>query len=691
MSSLEVSFFVAAPTCVLALVLLSFRTEIRRDWRAILFLAAACLIFFHRIIFLSEAVSQTDANQLQVQFFSLYRQAVLEFGEIPFWNPHEAAGLPNLAHPLSAMFYPLTPLFLIFDVFRALSVFIVSHFFLAALFALFLGRRLFSSSKAAIAFALLYAFNGYALTRIAHQPAVEYLFAYAWLPLIVCSFERALNGKRLLPSVVAVGAGLAWMGIACPNLFVFAALLLALACTVRVIYLASAKRTNALALAVFAAFASCLFALALGAVELFPALELSRFSTSGRLGQILPPGWRTQPLSPLMMLKLFFPFPGARPFGAYYSPGIVAVLLALFAVYKAVKVPKFRPLAASCAVVMLVGGLLLTQSLAYDVLIRLAPIVARASLVPAALPFLFVPVLLLAGAGVDSLAEHRRLLGPRGWLPVALVFLELFAVFVVIYPRWGSRRLTFDYQKEVADFPHLDVVANLPHHGRIAVYAPPEGEILAPSYATLPRGLSRLNPHLSAFAPDKFTDLTDRLRRRVDPYALEVLGVSTVLSTETLYDFETELSVPWPSVSEHLENSIFTPLRNQPGWLDWDKTVRIYPLARPAHGPPRPDGSRPRCARAAPSPQPAPSRLIFAVTAYPGWRFYADGHEVQAQIAASTFFAIDVPENSREVLLLFRPTHWTALLIAAVAAFALALAAVAYDLSPPTTRTPPAR
>ena len=123
MKTLQVVFFTAAPTVVLALVLVSMRRQILDNRRAILFLAVACALFFHRILFLPETISQSDANLLQVQFFDVYREAVRTHCEIPFWNPYQATGLPNLAHPLSAMFYPLVPLFLVGSVFKALGIF----------------------------------------------------------------------------------------------------------------------------------------------------------------------------------------------------------------------------------------------------------------------------------------------------------------------------------------------------------------------------------------------------------------------------------------------------------------------------------------------------------------------------------------------------------------------------------------
>ena len=234
-----------------------------------------------------------------MRFFSLYHEAVRGFAQIPFWNPYEGAGVPNLAHPLSAMFYPLTPLFLMDSVFTAMNIFVVCHYFLAGFFALLLAKRMFKTRQAALVFALLYAFNGWAITRAAHQPAIEYLFAYAWLPLAALAFEKAVDGAPLLAASVAGGAALAWMGMTSPNLFVYGGALLAAAGALRLAHLFVTGRSNAAFLGVAAAIAALIFASALGAVEYLPARELSAYSTTGRLGVINPSDWRGRALSPL--------------------------------------------------------------------------------------------------------------------------------------------------------------------------------------------------------------------------------------------------------------------------------------------------------------------------------------------------------------------------------------------------------
>jgi len=710
MTAAQAVFFAAAPTVLLALLLFSLRRELHDNWRGIALLALAVVLFRRRIIFLGEAISQSDANLLQLQFFTVYREAITA-GALPFWNAAQGAGLPNLAHPLSAMWYPLTPVFLAGSVYKAMSIFIVLHYFIAGLFALLLGRRVFRKRPAAFTFALLWTFNGWAVTRAAHQPAIEYLFAYAWLAMVMFFFERALDGEHLLSSAAGAGAGLAWMAVTCPNFFVYACLFLGVAAALRILRLLLNGRRNAAALAVFTIFTAGAFAVALSAVELVGAFELSLFSTGGRLGEIFPQGWRSTALSPWQMLRLFFPYTGARPFGVYYSPGVAALAAAVYAVAGMVRRKGPRELIAGLLVVLFCGAALLSRSPLYDALGGAFDLVARASLIPAGLIFLFLPVVALAGIGVEMLIEsRRRLLGGWGWLFALVVFAELFTVFSVIYPRRGERVLTWNYRREVADFPHLDAIAAEAEPGRLAVYGPREGHVLAPSYATAARGLHRLNLNESMFSPDAAAKAVSSAIEDLDVADLEVLGVGWVASLSELPGQPPTAVIHWPGCMDHKENSLWWPLRNRPAWMAWDRTVRLYRvsespalirtkadvtledvLAFETGAPEYFDPWQPvRGEKWSPGglaivlpeagADPAARRCVFAaVTAYPGWRWTADGREVEWKRAGGGFMAAEIPADTRRLVLRFRPTRWWLSLAASAGAFLFGLGAVIHD------------
>ncbi len=709
MRTAEAVFFAAAPTFFLGLVLFGLRRELRDNWRAILVLALAIALFWRRIIFLAEGLSQSDANLLQLHFFTIYREAVTA-GELPFWNHYQGTGVPNLAHPLSAMWYPLTPIFLVGSVYKALSIFVSLHFFLAGLFALIFARRVLRTRHAALAFAILFAFNGWAITRAAHQPAIEYLFAYAWLPMVMLFFERALDGRGLLSPVAGAGAGLAWMAIASPNVIVHGLVFLALAAIFRLGWLVAGSRPNAAAMGLFSIFAAGAVAMALAAVEIIGAFELSLVATTGRLGEAFPMGWRAAALSPWEMLRLFFPWAPGRPFAVYYSPGLLALIAAIYALARVTRQKEHRSLVLALLAIMLAGAALLSRSPLYYLLGSVFNLYARASLIPAGLILLFVPVLALAALGVEMFIESRkRLVGAAGRLVVLVIFAELFVTFSVVYPRHGERRLTWDYRRGVADFPHLDRVAAVENPGRLAVYSPYRGYVIAPSYATTARSLGRLNINESIFAPDAATSTIATAVETLEAADLETLGVGWVASPVDIPAIDPTESIEWPGSVEHMENSLWWPLHNQPGWLAWDRNVRLYRVSR-TPGVVRisyddtlqsalaMDEGRPAYyagfqavrgemwspnALAIDLPEPRSQGVVVifaAITAYPGWRWSVDGREVRWEVAGGGLMAAEAPADTRRVELHFRPSGWGFALVASAGAVVLATIAAVMDM-----------
>ncbi len=492
-----------------------------------------------------------------------------------------------------------------------------------------------------------------------------------------------------------------------PNLFVYGMLLLAGAFLLRLAGLIAAGRRNAAAIAVAVAAGALVFAFALGAMEYLPARELAAYAKTGRLGVRLPADWRGQPLSLSTLASLYLPFVRTRPFGVYYSPGVVALVAAAWGLYTAVRRGRGRDLAIGALVVLAVGVGLVMKTPLFFALARVSDVFARASLIPAGLVLLVLPVAVLAALGVDAVALNvrARRRGVLAWGIAAAVFAELFVGLAVVYPRLGARRLTWDYATETADFPHLNYIGSRGDAGRVLVVSP-EGEVLAPPYAAIPRDIRRVNLHASAFAPDWLTRLVGDLVRRRRAADLEVAGVGWVASTDDLRRLGEPVRVPWPDVDSHYENGVWWPMHNDPGWLAWDRTVRLYrvtdtpaivraePLSRASVVSGRSatpiedlidkpldyfaDWQKIETVLVTPEgvtvvlPEMAPVRYFFAVTDYPGWRAYADGAETRVEDAGGAFMAVDVPAGTRRLALVFAPSRLAA-------CWALAAAAVVFS------------
>lgn len=112
----------------------------------------------------------------------------LHSGQIPLWNPHQFAGTPFLANGQSAVFYPLSAPFWIFDVARAFGISAWLHSLLACFASYFLAQRWKLSRQSSLLAAIAFGFCGY-LTFWITLPTLSN--TASWLPLLLLLFERA--------------------------------------------------------------------------------------------------------------------------------------------------------------------------------------------------------------------------------------------------------------------------------------------------------------------------------------------------------------------------------------------------------------------------------------------------------------------------------------------------------------------
>ncbi|MBI5596119.1 MAG: hypothetical protein HY928_08535, partial [Elusimicrobia bacterium] len=105
----------------------------------------------------------------------------LAAGEMPFWNPYIMAGLPHLANPQTALFYPPAALLRLFPLVWAFSVYQALHLLLAALGGQLLARRLGSGPAVSAALGAAYALSPFVAGRIL-QGVPTLLAALAWVP-----------------------------------------------------------------------------------------------------------------------------------------------------------------------------------------------------------------------------------------------------------------------------------------------------------------------------------------------------------------------------------------------------------------------------------------------------------------------------------------------------------------------------
>ena len=160
------------------------------------------------IIFLSKILFRPCCFFIQdilYQFhpYRVFAQENIIKGTLPLWNPYIYSGMPFLANLQSALFYPFTILFYLFNFPLAYKIFVVLHLFMGGyFFALLMNSfstdKIFTKriSKMAILIStILFMFNGCISTRLQF---LSILGVVIWVPLIVLLFQRGVKEKKII-------------------------------------------------------------------------------------------------------------------------------------------------------------------------------------------------------------------------------------------------------------------------------------------------------------------------------------------------------------------------------------------------------------------------------------------------------------------------------------------------------------
>jgi hypothetical protein len=109
-----------------------------------------------------------------------------------FWTPLLLTGFPVLADPQTCLFYPICFIskFLI-PGYQGWNIYLLSAYFLSALFAALFAYRLTKSNLAALLAGFIYGFGGYQISELRH---VQIIQTAAWLPLLLY-FVEALRHR----------------------------------------------------------------------------------------------------------------------------------------------------------------------------------------------------------------------------------------------------------------------------------------------------------------------------------------------------------------------------------------------------------------------------------------------------------------------------------------------------------------
>lgn len=324
------------------------------DAVCILILCLWSIFFYRHIALTNRVLAGADA----MTYFYPYREYAAEAlreGRLPLWNPYLFLGVPFFANPQAAVLYPLNLLLFWLPTPQLVAWSIVLHAALAAVLAYLYARLvLHLAALPALLGAAVFGFGGFLSGQIEH---VNQLNVSAWFPLLLLLWEQRPRSR--LPALLGlggvIGLGLlaghtqsSYISLAGLGLYALlppaAGLAYRLACRVR----RRATDTSPPPLrpllgqagtALLDYALACATGLALAAVQILPALELSALSIrSGGLSYREAVAFSLKPLPRLLRYAFLPPWGGnlADVFGGSFFTeflayvGLAPLLLAGF-------------------------------------------------------------------------------------------------------------------------------------------------------------------------------------------------------------------------------------------------------------------------------------------------------------------------------------------------------------------------
>ena len=179
----------------------------KKDFLNILLLLFFCVIFHLAELLKSTSILSCSYGDTVGQFF-FWREfgfSSLKQGNIPLWNPYVFSGIPFLASPQTALFYPLNLIFLLFSTSTAINISFILHMWLGGLFLYMYLRYVNISKLGSIAGAFTFSFSSIVVCRI-YAGHLSKVCTMIWLPLLLLMLDISLKTRRtfyiLLTSVL---------------------------------------------------------------------------------------------------------------------------------------------------------------------------------------------------------------------------------------------------------------------------------------------------------------------------------------------------------------------------------------------------------------------------------------------------------------------------------------------------------
>ncbi len=342
-------------------------------------------------------------------------------GIVPLWDPHINGGQPALADFLTCALYPpqlLTEFLSLPWGFppRAMEFEALAHLSLAGIFVYLLVRKLLGSDLAGVGAAFVYVLGGYATSYPMEQTHI--FEAATWLPLILLFVEMAFRDGKVL---WYVGAGI-WLGLCLlaghPQTAMYIVMCLGLFWLWR---LASHRHVIHYIGPVYLGLAAATIALP----QIVPFAEFATLSTRNTMSYATS----AVGMAPAELWALLAPVQASNS-GLYVGLPALALAPLGFLLPRLRRDLAFWALLAALAVLFALGG----QGPVFPTLHSLIPGLGLVRQQERMLLVFSLAMGVLAGGGLQALAERGRLAAATGLALIGVVVGALVAVQSTIPP-----------------------------------------------------------------------------------------------------------------------------------------------------------------------------------------------------------------------------------------------------------------
>ncbi len=244
----------------------------------ILLLSLATLIFFSNLFLHSNEMMFPSYDVRGIFYYEklFFVKSIINFHQIPLWNPFAFSGTPFLANPTTAVFYPTSLLFLVFPIYKLFGFLFCVDIFLAGYFTFLYCKNIGLKTFSALLSSTSFMFSGILITLFIPGHLVV-LDTVMWFPLLLFLTNRLVQ-KRSLFNAATLGFVIALLILAGHTQITFYSLV------ITSIYLFSLLifnffKTNRFlfkALALF--FISVVIGIGISTIQLLPSLEFALLS-----------------------------------------------------------------------------------------------------------------------------------------------------------------------------------------------------------------------------------------------------------------------------------------------------------------------------------------------------------------------------------------------------------------------------